>query len=277
MSASNKQEKSTLFTFFFVIVLCFVCSAVLSILSIALKDQQKRAEEFNESRELLLAADLLDAKGHLFLEGGQEPVFAKDIASEAEVLRFYQKYVEAFLVNEEGQVFNFEELNLQKDEYLSKHKKKGFANLPLKLVYRIKNQRGELDCYVFPVQGFGLWDAIYGFLAMEKDGKTLRGVAWYEHKETPGLGAHITNPLWLKQFRGKSLFLDLGEGIEQAPLGLIVTKGKAKEQYQGAFLARAVDGIPGATLTGNGVMKAYKESMEPYRPFLESLAQSTKD
>lgn len=286
--SSNNQKQSVLFTFSFIVVLCFACSVLLSVLSIVLRDKQSRAEEFNESRELLMAAVALDSKGHFlmreadgslraarFKKGKLKPS-SERVASENQVFNFFRKHVEAFLVDHSGKIYSFESLGLNKSEYLAKNKKTGFSHLDYKLVYCLKDQKGQIDSYIFPIKGFGLWDAIYGFLAMEIDGMTVRGISWFEHKETPGLGAHISNPSWQKQFRGKQLFSDTGANLDKAPIGLLVVKPAEKERYQGARLMSVVDGIPGATLTGNGVMRAYKESMEPYRAFLRSLHKNRK-
>ena len=128
---------------------------------------------------------------------------------------------------------------------------------------------------MIPVYGFGLWDAIYGFLAVRADGNQLIGISWYDHKETPGLGANISEPSWQKQFQGKVLFQKDTTGktnFESAPLGITVMRGKVAETLGNSPKAdSAVDGMAGATLTGNGVTKAYKDTLGPYRPFLTRL------
>jgi Na+-transporting NADH:ubiquinone oxidoreductase subunit C len=63
---------------------------------------------------------------------------------------------------------------------------------------------------VLPVHGYGLWSTMHGFLALDKDGNTIKGLNYYEHGETPGLGAEIQNPKWVAQFVGKKLMDDAG-------------------------------------------------------------------
>ena len=147
----------------------------------------------------------------------------------------------------------------------------------MKLAYEITSNDDpeKIEGYVIPIIGYGLWDAIYGYLAVKPNGNTIIGTAWYEHKETPGLGAIISAASWTKQFPGKELFLKDADK-KTAPLGITVVRGKVSETLGDSPKASsAVDGIAGATLTGNGVTKAYKETLAPYRPFFIRLQQQT--
>ena len=87
------------------------------------------------------------------------------------------------------------------------------------------------------------------------------GTTWYDQKETPGLGAEIASNAWQKQFAGKSI-------LNNGSIGIVVAKGKAKAD-------NAVDGLPGATLTGEGVTKAYRTSLTPYRALLEKMKKGS--
>jgi Na+-transporting NADH:ubiquinone oxidoreductase subunit C len=118
----------------------------------------------------------------------------------------------------------------------------------------------------------GLWDAIYGYLAIKNDGDTVIGISWYDQKETPGLGANIAEPEWQSQFPNKKIFQESPNGetdFKTAPLGITVVKGKVSEVLGDSTKAlSAVDGMAGATLTGNGVTNAYRDVLAAYRPFL---------
>ena len=72
----------------------------------------------------------------------------------------------------------------------------------------------------------GLWDAIYGYLAIKTDGNTVIGISWYDQKETPGLGANISEPEWQSQFPGKHLF-------QESPDGRTDFKNGASGNYSG--------------------------------------------
>ena len=126
---------------------------------------------------------------------------------------------------------------------------------------------GALEQVILPIEGPGLWATMYGFLAVERDGNTVRGLQFYQHGETPGLGDGVDKPAWRNQWVGKQLFdADGNPQIE-------VVKGPAPDgsDYQ-------IDGLAGATLTGRGVSNfvRYWIGEEGYGPFLKDLGQKER-
>ena len=99
--------------------------------------------------------------------------------------------------------------------------------------------------------------------------------------ETPGLGANIQDASWQAQFVGKKIFLPAADGetdFAKAPLGIVVVKGKVSDVYGDTARAEtAVDGLSGATLTGNGVTNAFIDSLGPYRALLIELHKEESD
>jgi len=110
-----------------------------------------------------------------------------------------------------------------------------------KQIYKV-TKNGQLDRLILEVEGKGLWSTMYGFLAMDKDGKTIQGLTFYKHGETPGLGGEIDNVKWKASWKGKTAYDP--EGVAQ----MVVKKGLAK---QGS--PNEIDGLSGATLTSVGV------------------------
>ncbi|MFN4174308.1 MAG: NADH:ubiquinone reductase (Na(+)-transporting) subunit C, partial [Parachlamydiaceae bacterium] len=168
--------------------------------------------------------------------------------------------------------------------YLNDHRKSGYYKEPWKLFYEIMPNEGaknEPIGYVIPVNGYGLWDAIYGYIAIAKDANTVIGISWYDQKETPGLGANISEAPWQNLFPGKKIFLSNPDGstdFKKAPLGITVVNGKVSEVLGDSPKARsAVDGMAGATLTGNGVTDAYKNVLSAYRPLFLKIQASIKN
>jgi Na+-transporting NADH:ubiquinone oxidoreductase subunit C len=98
---------------------------------------------------------------------------------------------------------------------------------------------------VLPVHGYGLWSTLYGFLALEGDFNTVRGLRFYEQAETPGLGGEVDNPKWRAQWAGKKIF-DADGNVEIRVIRGHVEPNTANAEYK-------VDGLSGATLTSNGV------------------------
>jgi len=120
----------------------------------------------------------------------------------------------------------------------------------------------RIEQVILPVEGAGLWATMYGFLAVEADGNTVRGLQFYEHGETPGLGDGVDKPVWQGLWQGKKLY-DADGNIQ-----IEVIKGRAPRdsEYQ-------IDGLAGATLTGRGVSVFVRHwiSDAGYGPYLKSL------
>lgn len=192
-----------------------------------------------------------------------------------QVLTVLANRVEPFLVDEEGKSYTFQEKNLNYKTYLHEHEKEGYAKLPLKLIYKIyANTSGDktVTGYILPINGFGLWGPIYGYLAIESDGQTVIGTTWYNQGETAGLGAEIASEEWQADFYHKKIFQPKEDGSidpKTSPVGIVVVKGTVAQVYGTSSKGdNAVDGISGATLTGKGVTNSYHDSIKPYIPFL---------
>src|SRR5690606_32756940 len=89
------------------------------------------------------------------------------------------------------------------------------------LAYRVLDEGGSTEMVVLPVKGYGLWSTLYGYLAVDDDGNTIRGLTLYQHGETPGLGGEVDNPRWKALWPGRKIYADAGE------VELEVIKGQA--------------------------------------------------
>lgn len=123
------------------------------------------------------------------------------------------------------------------------------------IAYEIKKEDGNLDQVVLPIYGKGLWSTLYGFIAVDADGQTIRGITFYQHGETPGLGGEVDDPGWKGKWPEKSVFAEADlehASFDSLPVPTIqVTKGEVTpETAQADF---KVDGLSGATITSNGV------------------------
>lgn len=138
------------------------------------------------------------------------------------------------------------------------------------VVYLLRDA-GELRGIVLPVYGYGLWSTMYGYLALEADANTVIGLRFYEHGETPGLGAEIDDPRWLSQWPGKKIYGESGEPLIEVVKGRI-----APEAAAGSDAVYQVDGITGATMTGKGVtnLLRYWLGDQGFGPYLERIRQS---
>lgn len=133
-------------------------------------------------------------------------------------------------------------------------------------VYLINGPDGELDQFVLPIYGKGLWSTLYGFIAIDADCVTIRGITFYEHGETPGLGGEVENEKWKAQWVGKKA---IGE-IDGRPIQISVKKGQVVSGDPAADFQ--VDGLSGATITSNGVTALVRYWLGPhgFGPYLEN-------
>lgn len=285
----------------FTVTLSIICAVILSILASALKEPQEVAIELDRSQQMLIAAKIFTHSGYFTVQdekgkivpakyvgdGALEASNERNYGSQKDILELYRKRIIPKLVDSQGKMTTFKEAGIDYDNYLKNYKKTGYYKEPQKLIYEIlpnpikgqeKNNEKPIG-YIIPVNGYGLWDAIYGYLAIKNDGETVIGISWYDQKETPGLGANISEEPWQEYFPGKLIFQPSASGkvdLKTDPIGITVVKGKVNEVLGDSPKARAaVDGMPGATLTGNGVTDAYREVLAAYRPFFIKINEET--
>ncbi len=149
-------------------------------------------------------------------------------------------------------------------------------------VYLVK-EGDQLKTLILPVNGYGLWSTMFGFIALEADAETVVGMNLYDQAETPGLGGEVVNPKWKALWKGKKVYnftgkefhennlSEKGQTIEigEVALGLVkgfVDPGKAGSEYQ-------VDALAGATLTSRGVsnLVQYWMGKEGYGIYLAKI------
>lgn len=131
-----------------------------------------------------------------------------------------------------------------------------------KLPLFIGNKDGS-QFYIIPMRGKGLWDAIWGFVALD-DKMVVQGVYFDHAAETPGLGANIKQRYFMDDFSGESIL----DGTKYA--GIAVAKGNNDPLNQ-IKDDNEVDALAGATITGNGVSAMISESVNMYRDYLETI------
>ena len=122
-------------------------------------------------------------------------------------------------------------------------------------------EKGKLKILVLPIEGKGLWSTLYGYIALDADLNTVRGITFYEHGETPGLGGEVDNPSWKALWPGRTIHGEDGE------IAIRVVKGRAGSVEDAPH---EVDGLSGATLTSNGVTYTLQFWLgeEGFGPFL---------
>jgi Na+-transporting NADH:ubiquinone oxidoreductase subunit C len=164
--------------------------------------------------------------------------------------------VEQLVVNTKGEVVKgvlAEKVSMEQEE----KKPLEDRNYPV-YVFDIKGEK----YYILSVRGNGLWDKIWGWVALKSDLTTVAGTAFGHKGETPGLGAEIKdNPTFKAKFEGKKIYNEAGEYVS-----VLVKKGGAAPDDP-----HAVDAISGATITCNGVTNMLQAGIKMYEPYLKSL------
>ena len=257
------NKESTPFTFGFAIVLTLVCSLILGGASQGLKKKQNINAEIDVKSKVLQALDLFDA-----IKG--QPT-TNDI-----VLNYFKEAghggasIEKLVVDGKGTLLTLPAKALAIIELKSEAKKEeAERRYPLYVYYGTEKAKAakKADAYILPIQGVGLWSLCEGFLALEADATTIKGIIYYKHAETPGLGAEIKdNAKWVAQFsEGKSIINAKGE--LQPPQS---TKDMEKAKGPHAYWA-----INGATFTLNGVNTMLTEYCGIYNNYLKTKRGTT--
>ena len=116
--------------------------------------------------------------------------------------------------------------------------------------------------YILPMNGAGLWGAIWGYMALNDDRNTVYGVFFNHAGETPGLGAEIVTTNFRNPFIGKHLLNADNEFVSIA-IEKAGTKVEGRDQ---------VDAISGGTITSKGVETMLSTSLGNYEKFLTAPA-----
>ena len=132
--------------------------------------------------------------------------------------------------------------------------------------YKIYQSRdgNRVKGYAIPISGKGLWGTMYGYFAIEPDASTAKGITFYKHKETPGLGAEVDKDWFKNNFIGKKFIDDSGNLVS-----IEVIKGFVSDKDPNA--KHKVDGISGATVTGNGLTTFLKADLQKYEHYFTKI------
>lgn len=240
---------SSRYIIMFIVGLTAASALVLALLFTGFKPMHERNEALFKKRAILAAVDTkLDTKVKNMTDSEVEGIFENDIQQLA--------------LNMNGETVSSEEIMSRGykggqpvDIDMKKEKKKPESDRILPLF--IYNSNGE-KIYIVSVRGNGLWDEIWGNIALQDDFDKIVGATFDHQGETPGLGAEIKdNPKFSENFIGKEIYDD-GDYV-----GVTVLKGDAKDGIH------EVDGISGATITCNGVTEMIKRGVKYYQPYFE--------
>ncbi len=232
------------------VILTVICASLLAGVKLGLTNQHEMNAEVDSKSKILAAYEPLPAG-----------------LSNQEILDLYDKHIEGVVVNGLGEPV----LKDEKGNDIDASKVDVFKNFketdPAKKQYPVfkfksKVHDGQYAAYIVPVYGNGLWDYIWGYVALETDFNTIKG-AIFDHKgETPGLGARITDADVQARFIGKKI--TDAEGNFQS---VRLMKGEGHDASE--LNDHLVDGLSGATMTANGVNDMLNAYFNDYQVYFE--------
>ncbi|KAF0809442.1 Na(+)-translocating NADH-quinone reductase subunit C [Alcanivorax sp. S71-1-4] len=251
--AANKDSVTR--TLLVALILCLVCAVVVSTAAVQLRPKQQANQVLDRQVNILRAA------------GMYQP--GMDVQAEFEKMerRFVElstgEYVDMPASYDQRAASRDPEQSVRLDgdtDIASIRRQAKVAE-----VYLSRDDNGDLTSIILPVHGYGLWSTLYGFLSLEPDAETVKGLVFYEHAETPGLGGEVDNPRWRGIWEGKALF------DEQGNVAIQVIKGSVDGSTPDA--EHKVDGLSGATLTSNGVSNLVRfwVGENGFGPYLERV------
>lgn len=240
-------------TIFIAVAVCLVASMIVSAAAVSLRPTQ----EVNKLKDKQV--NILQVAG--VYEPGVDVLQAFQASFEPQVLE-----IETGIFTDQFDAVTFDDRAAADDPALSVVLEDDPAAIVRQskyvTVYLLRDENGVIDKVILPIHGYGLWSTLYGFIALEENGNDIYGLQFYEHAETPGLGAEVDNPRWKAQWSGKKLADDAGN------LQISVAKavGPAGPDHH-------IDALSGATLTTVGVDNLVKFWMgeQGYARFLENL------
>ena len=254
------NRSGNLYTVGFAAVVCLVCSALVCLSVVLLRDRQEE--------NVLLARQLNVLAVSGLVEEGAKP--AAD-----EIRKLYEGHVRRRIVDlESGQYADdaagpeydmVEACRLPATSQRAPANGAGLNRMPKHaVVFEVVNQ-GRVDMFILPVWGQGLWSTMLGYLAMDRDGRTIRGITFYEQGETPGLGGEVDNPKWKAAWKGRAAYDAEGKPAMAMRKG---GAGPVEEDPHG------FDAISGATITSRAVQDLVNLWLgdSGYGPFLKAVS-----
>ena len=244
----QRTDKNS-YTIIFAIGMVLVVGALLAYLASSLKPI------ITENERLEKQQNILYAMGVNANEGTSATFVSTDDAP-----KLFNQYIKKQLVvdgknaKEDDQAYL---IDVKKEQAKAKNGKT--RRLPL-----FVGEKDGKTFYIAPIRGKGLWDAIWGYVALDKN-MVVQG-AYFDHKgETPGLGANIKQRYFMDDFYGEHLLTEAG-----VFKGITVAKGNADPKNEDKT-DNEVDAIAGATITGDGVTAMIKKDLKLYLPYFETL------
>ena len=235
--------QSNAYTLIFTSITTIILGFLLSFVSTSLKDTQQINEDIDIMKNILYSLEFSEK---------DEPWTGE------EVKRLFDSSIIQKVVSVDGGVID----DLLPSEIPSDKMETQF---PL----YIKVVNNSIDGYAIPISGKGLWSTLYGYFALENDGSTVKGIRFYKHKETPGLGGEVDKDWFTNNYVGKKI-IDKNGGL----VSIQSIKGQVDSLSPDAY--HQVDGISGATMTTKGLNEFLMNDLIKYDSFFQKVRAELK-
>lgn len=242
------------YTIIFAIIMVVVVGTALAGLSNGLKPLVEANQRAEKQQNILYTIGINENQGKS--DVSKIPI---DVVEEQ-----FSKYIKEQYYIQDGELIEDDEaylISIPKEENKLRRDKDYKRRLPL-----VVAEKDGQDLYVIPLLGSGLWDAIWGFIALDKD-MIVQGVYFGHDGETPGLGGEISQRYFMDPFKGEHMLDENGRFM-----GVEVTKGN-QDPLNNRKEDHKVDAIAGSTITGDGVTAMIKNTLRMYLPYFKSLKE----
>lgn len=242
------MRQSNTYIIVFSLILTVVLGGLLSGVSQVLGPAQKKAVDLDTKKQILGA---IPSEKSALATMTPEQILSRYSEVINSVVADYQGNL--VTTNAKGEPVMAENVNIEKNYKLPAEER---------LYPVFKYSASGSEAYILPTYGAGLWDAIWGFVALGPDLETIQGVSFDHKGETPGLGARITSDDVQARYRDKALYNAQGEFVS-------VTMVKGEKNPESALGPNKVDGMAGATLTANGVNSMLQNYLGYYQNYFD--------
>ena len=240
------------YTIIFAIIMVIVVGAALAGVSNGLKPMIQANQRAEKQQNILYTLGINENKG----ESDVRMVAADNVEDTFKEMIKGQYYLQDGNLVEDDTAYL---ISLGQES----NKVKKDASYKPKMPLIVAEQDGK-DVYVIPLLGNGLWDAIWGFIALDKE-MVIQGVYFGHDGETPGLGGEISQRYFMDPFTGEHLLDENGRFM-----GVEVYKGNLDPRNERKTDHR-VDAIAGSTITCDGVTDMIRNTLRPYVSYFKSL------
>ena len=262
------MQQSNTYIIAFSVGLTVILGSLLALAAVSLKERQDISKKLDTKKQILSAV--------MSIEGMTSEQLEEAYSSRIKgiVIDFNGQEVMTNRAGKTVKAENVGEFALAVD--IKKEYKQYKPEDRLYPVFKYVNESNpdKIDAYILPLFGNGLWDNIWGYLALEQNPSSpnkawelVKGVSFDHKGETPGLGARITTLEVQDRFKGKQLFDKEGQFAVEMLKG--ENNGVADDPYK-------VDGMSGATITARGVNDMMEAYVGHYKTFLDGLAKGTQ-